>query len=166
MNSSNSPKKSRKGCCFSCLLVCVIGLAAIVGVGIFGANLLGPTIQPIVEAIKSGDAAKVHISFIKLIEKHYPEDQMVVFLKGYETKDDSGAAQYVLGEYYEQGKGTEKDMDEAKKWYSKAAEQGYEPAKEALKRLDAPLTGATSEPAPQAEEPKAEETAPKAAETE
>lgn len=33
-------------------------------------------------------------------------------------------AQYFLGEMHEQGLGTKQDVDEAFKWYSKAAEQG------------------------------------------
>jgi len=36
---------------------------------------------------------------------------------------------------YESGRGVEKDEEEAVKWYRKAAEQGYEPAKAALKKL-------------------------------
>ncbi len=38
-------------------------------------------------------------------------------------------AQYHLGEMYYQGQGVSKNHDEAFKWFSKAAEQGYNPAK-------------------------------------
>jgi TPR repeat protein len=38
-------------------------------------------------------------------------------------------AQYYLGEMYYQGQGVSKNHDEAFKWFSKAAEQGYNPAK-------------------------------------
>ena len=36
----------------------------------------------------------------------------------------------------ENGDGVEKDLEEAKKWYQKAADQGYEDAKEALERIN------------------------------
>lgn len=38
-------------------------------------------------------------------------------------------AQYQPGEMYYQGQGVSKNHDEAFKWFSKAAEQGYNPAK-------------------------------------
>lgn len=41
-------------------------------------------------------------------------------------------AQYYLGEMYEQGLGTEVNLEEAFKWYSKAAEQGHPYAKRKL----------------------------------
>jgi TPR repeat protein len=44
-------------------------------------------------------------------------------------------AQYTLGQMYLKGLGTEKNKSEAIKWYKKAANQGEEKAKEALKRL-------------------------------
>jgi TPR repeat protein len=40
-----------------------------------------------------------------------------------------------LGEFYERGKGVEKDLEQAIYWYTLSAEQGYEKAKKALKRL-------------------------------
>ena len=36
---------------------------------------------------------------------------------------------------YERGEGVEKDEEEAVKWFRKAAEQGHEKAKAALKKL-------------------------------
>lgn len=43
-------------------------------------------------------------------------------------------AQYYLGEMYEQGLGTRQNIDEAFKWYAKAAEKGYSWAKRKLAR--------------------------------
>lgn len=47
------------------------------------------------------------------------------------TKGDA-RAQYYLGEMYEQGLGTGQNLDEAFKWYAKAAEQGDALAKRKL----------------------------------
>ncbi len=44
-------------------------------------------------------------------------------------------AQYRLGYYYENGVGVEQDLSKAKENYRKAADEGYEPAQEALERL-------------------------------
>ena len=44
-------------------------------------------------------------------------------------------AQFQLGECYENGDTVNKDLQQAANWYRMAAEQGHEPAKEALKRL-------------------------------
>ena len=44
-------------------------------------------------------------------------------------------AQGNLGQAYETGEGVSKDLTEARRWYQKAADQGDEDAKEALKRL-------------------------------
>ncbi|MBR5710793.1 MAG: sel1 repeat family protein [Thermoguttaceae bacterium] len=44
-------------------------------------------------------------------------------------------AQINLGFIYTEGNGVDKDLGEAEKWFRKAAEQGYEPAKEVLKQL-------------------------------
>ena len=46
-------------------------------------------------------------------------------------------AQHNLGVLYSRGEGVEKDLTEARKWYRKAAEQGYEKSKAALERLGA-----------------------------
>ena len=44
-------------------------------------------------------------------------------------------AQYNLGCSYEYGEGVSKDINEAKNWYKKAADQGFEEAINALKRF-------------------------------
>jgi len=49
-----------------------------------------------------------------------------------------GAAMYNIGVLYEGGKGVPRDLDEARRWYRKAADAGVSPASEALKRLTAP----------------------------
>jgi len=41
-------------------------------------------------------------------------------------------SQYIIGRYYEEGIGVEKDLNEAKKWYTKAAAQGHFNAKKAM----------------------------------
>ncbi len=49
-------------------------------------------------------------------------------------------AQYYLAHYYEKGYGgLEKSLLNAIKWYTKASEQGYEPAKKRLKEIDAAI---------------------------
>ena len=45
-------------------------------------------------------------------------------------------AQYMLGLCYGTGKGVEVDQAEAKKWYRKASEQGFVPAKQLLSELN------------------------------
>jgi len=55
-------------------------------------------------------------------------------LKALAEKGDA-IAQYNLGVMYDEGKGVEKDEKEAVKWYRKAAEQGDDDAKAALKKL-------------------------------
>lgn len=45
-------------------------------------------------------------------------------------------AQVKLGEMYEHGNGTEQDYGKAKEWYQKAADQGFEPAKQKLAGLE------------------------------
>jgi hypothetical protein len=46
-----------------------------------------------------------------------------------------GDAQWALGDFYTQGQGVTRDVDEARRWYAAAAAQGYKGAKEALERL-------------------------------
>lgn len=45
-------------------------------------------------------------------------------------------AQVKLGEMYEEGHGTEQDYEKARQWYQKAVDQGYEPAKNKLVKLE------------------------------
>ena len=47
-------------------------------------------------------------------------------------------AQLELGLCYYEGNGVEKSYDDAVKWYRRAAEQGHEGAKAALRRLRNP----------------------------
>jgi TPR repeat protein len=49
-----------------------------------------------------------------------------------EAEQGNAEAQYVLGEWYANGKGVAKDEVEAVKWYRKAAEQGYAKAQYVL----------------------------------
>lgn len=46
-------------------------------------------------------------------------------------------AQFKLGGMYEDGQGVPQNFDEARQWYEKAAAQGYQPAVERLRGLDA-----------------------------
>lgn len=60
------------------------------------------------------------------------------------AESGNAEAQFYVGCIYEQGeteseqefRGVEKNLDEAKRWYSKAAEQGFERALQALVRLN------------------------------
>ena len=49
---------------------------------------------------------------------------------------DNDLGQYFMGNVYENGLGVDVDVEEAKKWYQKAAEQGNTAAIEALERLE------------------------------
>jgi len=143
--SSKNSKKSRKGCCFSCLIVFVIALVAIVATVIVGA-------PPVVQAIKSGNPDEIALSTMKWIVEFVPAD------KRFQTLDEAAKQgqpmfQFLLAEYYEQGKGVDKNEAEAVTWYTKAAEQGFKPAIEALERLGATV------PAPAAETPQPKEEA-------
>jgi TPR repeat protein len=46
-------------------------------------------------------------------------------------------AAYLLGACYDKGWGVDSDIETAKEWYQKAADNGDEDAKAALSRLDA-----------------------------
>lgn len=60
----------------------------------------------------------------------------------------SAEAQYKLAEHYEQGLGVEPDREQARHWYEKALQQGYEPAGQRLKALDrAPAEAHVVDPA-------------------
>lgn len=51
------------------------------------------------------------------------------------AKKDDAKAQYNVGLIYANGKGVQKDLAKAKKWYEKAAKQGNGPAQYNLARL-------------------------------
>lgn len=48
-------------------------------------------------------------------------------------------AQFRLGEMYEEGRGTAKDIDKALAWYRKAAEQGNLAARSKIEQLKNPI---------------------------
>ena len=77
---------------------------------------------------------------------YYRDHQQAYYRK---LADQGNAnAQFMLGNLYEEGR----NFSEAKGWYQKAADQGYEPARDALKRLiasDTP-TASTTETKPNA----------------
>ena len=52
------------------------------------------------------------------------------FLK--KANEGDANAQFIVGKRYERGVGTAQDLDQAKVWYTKAAEQGHEVAKSKL----------------------------------
>src|ERR1700743_1863214 len=58
----------------------------------------------------------------------------IPYIKGVRARAEKGIAsdQVILGMKYDQGDGVPKDAAEAMKWYRKAADQGYEPAKKIL----------------------------------
>ena len=53
------------------------------------------------------------------------------------TECDCARANYHIGRFYENGLGVDADIETAKEWYQKAADNGDEDAKAALSRLDA-----------------------------
>jgi hypothetical protein len=54
-------------------------------------------------------------------------------------------AEHFLGRRIEDGEGVEVDLDEARRWYARAAARGYEPSINALARLDREAREAESE---------------------
>ena len=51
------------------------------------------------------------------------------------AEQGDATAQYNAGIAYAKGLGADKDIAEARKWFGKAAEQGYTPALQALETL-------------------------------
>ena len=52
------------------------------------------------------------------------------------AKSGDAAGQFHVGEMYEQGLGTDQDLQKAQTWYKKSAGQGHEPAKKKLATWD------------------------------
>jgi TPR repeat protein len=61
--------------------------------------------------------------------------ESVIWYKKTEESYGSAKAQYNLGLCYTNGEGVAIDMAEAVKWFQKAADQGYAPAKDMLAKL-------------------------------
>ena len=78
--------------------------------------------------------AYVYISslFGSVQKQEEPKDLESVMLL---AEQGSADAQYNVGVMYENGDGAEKSDEEAVKWFRKAAEQDYEPAKDALQDI-------------------------------
>lgn len=78
--------------------------------------------------------AYVYISslFGSVQKQEEPKDLESVMLL---AEQGSADAQYNVGVMYENGDGVEKSDEEAVKWFRKAAEQDYEPAKDALQDI-------------------------------
>ena len=77
------------------------------------------------------DSGKKHVRYFGSVASHY-----------FKAAEQGHAyAQFTVGRMYERGyyqeDGVSKDIDEARRWYQKAAEQGLPAAKEALKHLNA-----------------------------
>ena len=51
------------------------------------------------------------------------------------AENNCSRANYHIGRFYENGLGCDKNIDEAKEWYQKAADKGDKDAKAALERL-------------------------------
>ena len=77
--------------------------------------------------------AYFNLGIIYIRKKQDPE-ALKYFLKAAEYGYPN--AQYMVGVAYLEGKGTEKDVDEAKKWFEKAADQDHEGAIEVLRSLE------------------------------
>ena len=67
----------------------------------------------------------------------YEKGEYVQAFRIYKAQAEQGDsyAQYSLGFMHAKGQGVKQDYWEALKWYQKAANQGYEDAKVALKRI-------------------------------
>ena len=68
---------------------------------------------------------------LDIISAHYVPDLKVVDLKPWAERGQE-EAQYRLGTLYENGQGVEKSLEEAKKWYRKAAERNHDGAQNNL----------------------------------
>ena len=64
-----------------------------------------------------------------------PEERIRV-LRELSEEEGNEFASFDLGNYYANGELVTKDLDEAAKWYRKAAEQGHKKAKKALKKIE------------------------------
>ena len=53
----------------------------------------------------------------------------------YAAKDGEAVVQYWLGVMYFEGKGTDKDIDQAKHWLQLSAKQAYQPAEKYLSKI-------------------------------
>jgi TPR repeat protein len=53
-----------------------------------------------------------------------------------QAKGGSAQGQFYVGEMYEQGLGTPKDMNKAKEWFRKSAAQGFSAASNKLKQIE------------------------------
>ena len=80
-----------------------------------------------------------HISHFGLIDEgdsveQYDESAFEWFMKAAETGDQH--AQHNVGYFYENGRGCEIDLVKAMHWYQKSAAQEYQPAIDAVERLN------------------------------
>jgi len=71
-------------------------------------------------------------------EGEIPEDFFYFTLENCieDAEQGNADAQFMLAEYYKDGIGIKQDYKKAAEWYSKAAEQGDEMAKNALENLE------------------------------
>ena len=90
------------------------------------------------EAIELGSAEAVNHLGLCYERGHGVEKSDSVAYEHYvaSAKDDCYMAMYNIGRYYERGRVVAKDVDEAVKWYRKAARMGELSSQKALKRLD------------------------------
>lgn len=61
--------------------------------------------------------------------------KQVLSLYQYAAKDGEAVVQYWLGVMYFEGKGTDKDIEQAKHWLQLSAKQAYQPAEKYLSRI-------------------------------
>ncbi len=67
-------------------------------------------------------------------DKDLAEKTAFQFYKMAATRDHMHG-QYMLGDFYENGRGVPENIEIAKEWYEKAAAQGHEEATAALRQL-------------------------------
>ena len=93
--------------------------------------------------IPKAPAAKIETLSSVLDQKDYlrfrssnPEQlKQVLSLYQYAAKDGEAVVQYWLGVMYFEGKGTDKDIEQAKHWLQLSAKQAYQPAEKYLSKI-------------------------------
>ena len=83
------------------------------------------------EAYRNGNGVPVNDT----LAQRYYKKALDGFLKQ-ESEKPSAYTEYTLGRMYHKGLGTEKDLNKAREWYQKSAENGSDYAKQALENMD------------------------------
>lgn len=76
------------------------------------------------KAVEAGTQVIEGPDYVKLQQMENPEQQVVNLLTSYADKENINAM-YQLGVFYRQGRGVEKSIPQAQKWFTKAANLGH-----------------------------------------